>query len=172
MTTDTRPKMAAREVVLSGKSAVVSALCKGSGMLAPQLATTMCILVTDAAVTPPALQAALARAVRNTLNMVTVDGEMSTNDTVLVLANGLAGNPRITEPGPDLEVLEAALTDMFGEMARAMAADGEGATRMVEVVVTGARKPSSWSSDAGMVPRSPCGSQALRSGGWFTSGGM
>jgi acetylglutamate kinase len=70
--------------------------------------------------------------------MVTVDGDMSTNDTVYVLANGLAGNPRIAEPGPDLDVFEAALRDLLGEMARAMAADGEGATRMVEVVVTGA----------------------------------
>jgi len=138
MTTDTRPKMTSREVTLGGKTAIVSAICKGSGMLAPQLATTMCILTTDAAVTPRALQDLLARAVRNTLEMVTVDGEMSTNDCVYLLANGLAGNPRIQEPGPDLAVLEAAVTDLLGEMARAMAADGEGATRMMEVVVSGA----------------------------------
>ena len=138
MTTDTRPKMTSREVTLGGKTAIVSAICKGSGMLAPQLATTMCILTTDAAVTPRALQDLLARAVRRTLEMVTVDGEMSTNDCVYLLANGLAGNPRIQEPGPDLAVLEAAVTDLLGEMARAMAADGEGATRMMEVVVSGA----------------------------------
>jgi acetylglutamate kinase len=138
ITTDTRPKMASREVTLGGKTAIVSAICKGSGMLAPQLATTMCLVTTDAAVTPRALQEALQRAVQKTLNMVTVDGEMSTNDCVLVLANGLAGNPRISEPGPDLTVLEMALTDLFGEMARAMAADGEGATKMMEVVVAGA----------------------------------
>ena len=138
LTTDTRPKMAAREVVLGGKVAVVSAVCKGSGMLAPQLATCLCLVVTDAAVAPGALQEALAGAVERTLNMVTVDGEMSTNDTVYLLANGLAGNPRIQGPGPDLERLETALADLLGEMARAMAADGEGATRMVEVVVQGA----------------------------------
>jgi acetylglutamate kinase len=138
MTTDTRPKMAAREVSLGGKTAIVSAICKGSGMLAPQLATTMCLVATDAAVTPKALQEALGRAVQKTLHMVSVDGEMSTNDCVLALANGLAGNPRISEPGPDLDVLEAALADLLGEMARAMAADGEGATKMMEVVVTGA----------------------------------
>jgi acetylglutamate kinase len=138
MTTDSRPKMAAREVTLGGKSAVVCAVCKGSGMLAPQLATTVCLVTTDAAVTPKVLQETLARAVQQTLNMVSVDGEMSTNDCVLVLANGLAGNARISEPGPDLDVLENALTDLLGEMARAMAADGEGATRMMEVVVTGA----------------------------------
>ncbi len=135
MTTDTRPKMAAREVMLGGKAAIVSAICKGSGMLAPQLATTMCLVTTDAAVTPKALQEVLTRAVHRTFNMVTVDGEMSTNDCVIALANGLAGNPRISEPGPDLEVFEAALTDLLGEMARAMAADGEGATKLLEVVV-------------------------------------
>ncbi len=138
LTTDTKPKMTAREVVLGGKVAVISAICKGSGMLAPQLATALCLVVTDAAVAPNTLQEALARAVKTTLNMVTVDGEMSTNDTVYLLANGLAGNPRINEPGPDLERFEAALTDLLGEMARAMAADGEGATRMLEVVVEGA----------------------------------
>jgi acetylglutamate kinase len=138
MTTDTRTKMAAREVVLGGKPAVLSCIAKGSGMLAPQLATTLCVVTTDAAITPKALQDALASAVRTTLDMVTVDGDMSTNDTVYVLANGLAGNPRIAEPGPDLDVFAAALRDLLGEMARAMAADGEGATRMVEVVVTGA----------------------------------
>jgi glutamate N-acetyltransferase / amino-acid N-acetyltransferase/acetylglutamate kinase len=138
MTTDTRPKMASREVTLGGKTAILSAICKGSGMLAPQLATAMCLVTTDAAVTPRALQDVLVRAAERTLNMVSVDGEMSTNDCVFVLANGLAGNARISEPGPDLSVLETALTDLLGEMARAMAADGEGATKMMEVVVTGA----------------------------------
>ncbi len=138
LTTDTRVKMAAREVVLGGKVAVLSAICKGSGMLAPQLATCLCMVVTDAAVAPPVLQEALGRAVQKTLNMVTVDGEMSTNDTVYLLANGLAGNPRIQAPGPDLERFETALADLLGEMARAMASDGEGATRMLEVVVEGA----------------------------------
>jgi acetylglutamate kinase len=138
MTTDTRTKMAAREVILGGKPAILSCIAKGSGMLAPQLATTLCVVTTDAAITPKALQDALASSVRTTFDMVTVDGDMSTNDTVYVLANGLAGNPRISEPGADYDVFEAALRDLLGEMARAMAADGEGATRMVEVVVTGA----------------------------------
>ena len=138
MTTDTRLKMAAREVTLGGKTAIVSAICKGSGMLAPQLATTLCLVTTDAAITPKVLQEALGRAVQKTLHMVSVDGEMSTNDCVLALANGLAGNARIGEPGPDLDVLENALEDLFREIARAMAADGEGATKMMEVVVTGA----------------------------------
>jgi acetylglutamate kinase len=161
MTTDTRPKMAAREVVLGGKTAIVSAVCKGSGMLAPQLATTLCLVTTDAAITPRALQDALSRAVERTLNMVTVDGEMSTNDCVLALANGLAGNPRIAEPGPDLAVLETALTDLLGEMARAMAADGEGATRMVEVVVAGAPTEEAARDCARSIASSPLVKAAL-----------
>ncbi len=161
MTTDTRPKMAAREVTLGGKTAIVSAICKGSGMLAPQLATTLCVLVTDAAVTPRALQDALARAARKTLEMVTVDGEMSTNDTVYALANGLAGNARIGEPGADLDRLENALADLLGEMARAMAADGEGATRMVEVVVTGAPTDEAARDCARAVASSPLVKAAL-----------
>jgi len=138
MTTDTRTKLSSREVVLGGKTATLAAIAKGSGMLAPQLATMICVTTTDAAITPRMLQEVLARAVKRTFEMVTVDGEMSTNDTALVLANGLAGNPRIAEPGRDLEIFEEALTDLFGELARAMAADGEGATRMLEVVVAGA----------------------------------
>jgi glutamate N-acetyltransferase / amino-acid N-acetyltransferase/acetylglutamate kinase len=155
MTTDTRPKMAAREVTLGGKTAVVSAVCKGSGMLAPQLATTVCVVVTDAAVTPRALQDALARASKKTLELVTVDGEMSTNDTVYALANGLAGNARISDPGEDLDRLENALCDLLGEMARAMAADGEGATRMLEVVITGAPTEEAARDCARAVASSP-----------------
>src|SRR5512133_2208441 len=155
MTTDTRTKMAAREVVLGGKPAVISCIAKGSGMLAPQLATTLCVVTTDAAITPKLLQDALVRAVATTLNMVTVDGDMSTNDTVYALANGLAGNPRIADPGPALDVCEAALRALLGEMARAMAADGEGATRMVEVVVTGAPDERCASDLARAIASSP-----------------
>jgi glutamate N-acetyltransferase / amino-acid N-acetyltransferase/acetylglutamate kinase len=161
MTTDTRPKMAAREVILGGKTAIVSAICKGSGMLAPQLATTLCVIVTDAAVSPPALQGALSRAVQRTLNMVTVDGEMSTNDTVYALANGLAGNPRIHDPGADLDRLENALGDLLGEMARAIAADGEGATKLVEVVVSGAPTDEAARDCARSVASSPLVKAAL-----------
>ncbi|HEX8909668.1 MAG TPA: bifunctional glutamate N-acetyltransferase/amino-acid acetyltransferase ArgJ [Anaeromyxobacteraceae bacterium] len=161
ITTDTRPKMTAREVVLGGKSATLSAICKGSGMVAPQLATVMCLIATDAAVTPRALQDVLARAVAKTFNMVNVDGDMSTNDTVIALANGLAGNPRIADPGPDLDVLETALTDLCGEMARAVAADGEGATRMVEVVVTGAPSDEAARDCATAVAGSPLVKAAL-----------
>ena len=155
MTTDTRPKMTAREVVLGGKAATLCAICKGSGMLAPQLATVVCVVATDAAVTPRLLQEVLSRAVSRTFNMVNVDGDMSTNDTVLVLANGLAGHARIAEPGPDLDTFENALTDLCGEMARAVAADGEGATKMLEVVVTGAPSEESARDCATAIAGSP-----------------
>jgi acetylglutamate kinase len=161
MTTDTRPKMSAREVVLGGKPAVLTAVCKGSGMIAPQLATVLCVITTDAAVTPRALQEVLARAAARTFNMVNVDGDTSTNDTVLALANGLAGNARISEAGPDLETFEAALTDLCGEMARAVAADGEGATRMVEVVVTGAPSDDAARDCATSIAGSPLVKAAL-----------
>jgi acetylglutamate kinase len=155
MTTDTRPKLASREVTLGGKTALISCICKGSGMLAPQLATTLAVVATDAAIAPKALQDVMVRSVHATFNMLTVDGEMSTNDTVLVLANGLAGNARISEPGPDLAVFEAALTDLFGEMARAMAADGVGATGLVEVVVAGAPSDVSARDCARAIAHSP-----------------
>jgi acetylglutamate kinase len=161
MTTDTRTKMSSREVVLGGKTAILSAICKGSGMVAPQLATVLCVIATDAAVTPRALQDALSRAVVKTFNMVNIDGDMSTNDTVLALANGLAGNPRIAEVGADLDVLETALTDLCGEMARAVAADGEGATRMVEVVVSGAPSDEAAKDCATAVAGSPLVKAAL-----------
>jgi acetylglutamate kinase len=161
LTTDTRVKLSTREVVLGGKNATLTAICKGSGMVAPQLATVMCLVATDAAVTPRVLQDAVARAARNTFEMVTVDGEMSTNDCVLVLANGLAGNARIAEPGPDLEILEKALADLFGEMARAVAADGEGASHFVEVVVEGAPGEEAARDLARSVAQSPLVKAAL-----------
>jgi len=161
VTTDTRPKMSSREVVLGGKAATLCAICKGSGMIAPQLATVLCVVATDAAVTPRILQDALHRAVAKTFNMVNVDGDMSTNDTVYALANGLAGNARIADPGPDLDTFENALTDLCGEMARAVAADGEGATRMVEVVVTGAPSDEAARDCATAIAGSPLVKAAL-----------
>jgi len=154
-TTDTRQKLASRAIVLGGKPCTVAAICKGSGMVAPQLATILCVVTTDAAVTPRILQDCLARAVARTFNMLNVDGDMSTNDCVLALANGLAGNARIAEPGPDQETLEGALEDLCGEMARAVAADGEGATRMIEVVVTGAPSDVSAADLARSIAGSP-----------------
>jgi acetylglutamate kinase len=161
MTTDTRTKMASREVVVGGKAATVACIAKGSGMLAPQLATMICVVVTDVSVTPKVLQEVLGRAVKCTFEMLTVDGDMSTNDSLIALANGLAGNARIAESGPDQEVLETAVTDLFREMTRAMASDGEGASKLLEVVVTGAPTDASARDVARSIANSPLVKAAL-----------
>ncbi len=138
MTTDTQVKLASRTVTVGGYEATVAAFAKGSGMIAPELATVLAFITTDLAVTPKALQSALARAVKPSFEMVTVDGEMSTNDAVFALANGLAANPPIDEGGPGYDALVAVLEAVCVDLARQVAQDGEGATRFVEVRLSGA----------------------------------
>ncbi|MGQ0507898.1 MAG: bifunctional glutamate N-acetyltransferase/amino-acid acetyltransferase ArgJ [Myxococcaceae bacterium] len=135
MTTDTRVKMATRTLSLSGHEVTLSALAKGSGMIAPQLATVICVIVTDCQIAPAMLDKALTSAMTPSFNSLTVDGDMSPNDTVYALANGLAGNPRIQSDGPDLHSFQAALTDLCEEMAREIALDGEGSTKLLHVMV-------------------------------------
>jgi acetylglutamate kinase len=138
MTTDTTRKLASRTIAIGGAPVTLAGLCKGSGMIAPQLATTIAIVVTDCAIGAELLDDALEAATRATFDQLTVDGDMSTNDSVFVLANGLAGHPPITGPGPAYDALAAALADLLDELARAIAADGEGATKRIETIVTGA----------------------------------
>jgi len=138
MTTDTRIKMAARTVKLGGKEATISAICKGSGMIAPSLATMIAVVATDAAISPATLAAALRAAMARSFNALTVDNDMSTNDVVFALANGLAGNAPLADPGPDVDRFTAALTEVCKELAKDIAADGEGATKLLEIEVTGA----------------------------------
>jgi acetylglutamate kinase len=138
MTTDTRPKQAWRSVRLGGRDVTLSAIFKGSGMMHPSLATVIAVITTDCAIHPVPLATALREAMGSSFNSLTVDGDMSPNDTVYALANGRAGNPPITAPGPELEAFTATLVDLCREMARTIAADGEGATRLLEVEVTGA----------------------------------
>ena len=138
LTTDTRVKMAFRTLVLDGKEVTVSALCKGSGMIAPQLATMIAVIVTDCAISAPALNGALQAVMTGSFNSLVVDGDMSTNDCVFALANGKAGNARIEGPGEPLSRFTDALKDLCVELAREIAADGEGATRLLEVNVLGA----------------------------------
>ena len=137
MTTDTRAKQAWRSVRIGGRDVTLSAICKGSGMMHPSLATMIAVITTDCAIQPGVLAAALREAVSTTFNSLTVDGDMSTNDAVFALANGRAGNPP-SRPGPELTIFTATLTDLCLEMAREIAADGEGATKLLEVEVTGA----------------------------------
>ncbi|MEO8700883.1 MAG: bifunctional glutamate N-acetyltransferase/amino-acid acetyltransferase ArgJ [Kofleriaceae bacterium] len=139
MTTDTTRKLASRTIVVDGREVTLAGLCKGSGMIAPQLATTIAVVVSDCAITAGVLDDALEAAATATLNQLTVDGDMSTNDSVFVLANGRAGNAPITEAsGAGYDAVAAALSDLLDEMARSIAADGEGATKRIETLVTGA----------------------------------
>jgi acetylglutamate kinase len=138
ITTDTHTKLASRTLELGGKTVTISAIAKGSGMIAPQLATMIAVITTDAAIAPALLDQALGEAIEPSFHCLVIDGDQSTNDCVLVLANGRAGNPPIADPGPELAAFTAALTSLCTELARDIAADGEGATRLLEVCVTGA----------------------------------
>jgi acetylglutamate kinase len=139
MTTDTTRKLASRTIELDGVAVTLAGVCKGSGMIAPQLATTIAVVVSDCAIECGVLDDALEAATRATFDQLTVDGDMSTNDSVFVLANGRAGNPKIvTSAGASYERFAAALADLLDELARAIAADGEGATKRIETIVTGA----------------------------------
>ena len=136
-TTDLTAKVAARELVLGGKPVRIAALAKGSGMIHPQMATMLCFITCDAAVAPLTLQAALQIAVEESFNTITVDGDMSTNDAVVALANGMSGAPVVEGPGADFDRLRDGLTDLCRELARKIAADGEGATKLLVVDVGG-----------------------------------
>jgi len=136
-TTDLRTKAAFREIDVGGTPVKFAAIAKGSGMIHPQMATMLCFITTDATVAPAVLQAALAEAVEETFNTITVDGDMSTNDTVIALANGRAGAPAIERDSAGYTKLQATLVGLCGELARAIAADGEGATKLLIVDVAG-----------------------------------
>jgi acetylglutamate kinase len=138
MTTDTMRKLASCTIAVDGVSITLAGLCKGSGMIAPQLATTIAIVVTDCAISAAVLDRALKAATRVSFDQLTIDGEMSTNDSVFVLANGAARNEPINGPGAAYEVFADALSNLLEELARAIAMDGEGATKRIETIVTGA----------------------------------
>ncbi|QNM06974.1 bifunctional glutamate N-acetyltransferase/amino-acid acetyltransferase ArgJ [Qiania dongpingensis] len=138
MTTDTKPKEIAVEVELGGKTAVVSGMGKGSGMIHPNMATMLCFLTTDACIAREMLQKALSADVKDTFNMISVDGDTSTNDSVVLLANGMAGNPEITEEGEDYRLFCEALHEVMTTLSKMIAGDGEGATCLFEVKVSGA----------------------------------
>jgi glutamate N-acetyltransferase / amino-acid N-acetyltransferase len=149
MTTDAFPKTAVRRVRLGGRTVTLAVAGKGGGMIAPRMATLLVYAMTDARIAPAAARATLRTAVDATLNTITVDGDTSTNDTVLLLASGAAGNAVVRPGSADHRRFTAAVTDALEEIARLMVIDGEGATRLVEVVVRGARSPD----DAARVAR-------------------
>ena len=143
MTTDTVKKEAAVETTVGGKTVRMGGIAKGSGMIHPNMGTMLCFLTTDCAISPEMIRTALLETVNVSFNRISVDGDTSTNDTCCVLANGLAGNPVITEKGPDYEAFLAALQALCMEMARKMASDGEGATHLITCTVTGAASEQS-----------------------------
>lgn len=138
MTTDTVKKEVAVQVEIGGKTVTVGGMCKGSGMIHPNMCTMLGFVTTDANISKEMLQAALSEDVQDTYNMVSVDGDTSTNDTVLLLANGLAENPKITEKNQDYETFKNALNYVNTTLAKKIAGDGEGATALFEVKIVGA----------------------------------
>ena len=139
MTTDTVKKEIAVEFSLGGKTCRLGGIAKGSGMIHPNMATMLVFITTDAAISPLMLQKALSEDVKTSFNMVSVDGDTSTNDMVSVLANGEAGNEEITEEGADFDIFCEALGTVTKHLCRMIAKDGEGATKLIISKVTGAK---------------------------------
>ena len=138
MTTDTIAKEAAAEVEIGGKTVKVGGISKGSGMIHPNMATMLCFVTTDCAISPAMLDKAIHQVTEKTFNMISVDGDTSTNDTFAILANGAAGNPEITAPGPDYDAFAEALEAVCRQLSKLMAGDGEGATKLLVCRVDGA----------------------------------
>ena len=135
MTTDTKPKQAAVQIEIGGKTVTVGGMCKGSGMIHPNMSTMLGFITTDLAISKELLQEALSEDVKDTFNMISVDGDTSTNDTLVVMANGLAGNAEITERNADYDKFREALHYIDETLAKKMAGDGEGATALFETKV-------------------------------------
>src|SRR5262249_49676861 len=158
MTTDTRPKEAAVALDIGGRDVRIGAMAKGVGMVHPNMATMLAFIGTDADLDPDFARTALQRVVGNTFNMITVDGDTSTNDSCFLLANGLSGAPSLTASSPDAERFVAALEAVCTDLARKMAADGEGASKLLQVDVTGAASDA----DARAAARAVVGSSLLK----------
>jgi glutamate N-acetyltransferase/amino-acid N-acetyltransferase len=156
MTTDTFPKGAVREVELDGQTVLIAGFAKGSGMIAPDMATMLGYVFTDAAVTQPALQAMLKSGTNVSFNAVTVDSDTSTSDTVLVAATGMAGNSPITSARTEAgRAFATGLTEVLQDLALQIVRDGEGATKLVEVRVTGAKTARDADKVARAIANSP-----------------
>ncbi|MCL6443387.1 MAG: bifunctional glutamate N-acetyltransferase/amino-acid acetyltransferase ArgJ, partial [Alicyclobacillus sp.] len=139
MTTDTKKKQIAVEVDIAGKQVTIGGMAKGSGMIHPNMATMLAFVTTDAAIDPAALRHLLPETVADSFNMISVDGDTSTNDSLMVLANGVAGNPVLTLDHPDFPKFREAFRFVNVRLAKSIVADGEGATKLLEVRVRGAR---------------------------------
>ena len=162
MTTDTFPKLISKEILIGENMVHMVGLAKGAGMIHPDMATMLCFVLTDLAVSPALLDQLLKRSIDQSFNRITVDGDTSTNDTVLVLANGLAGNPLLTDPGSDgAQTFGRALGGLLLKLARMIVRDGEGATKEVTLRIEGARNEQEARTLAMTVATSPLVKTAL-----------
>jgi glutamate N-acetyltransferase / amino-acid N-acetyltransferase len=153
MTTDTRPKIASVTTRIAGAEVTIAGVAKGAGMISPKMATMLAYLVTDAAVSAPQLRAALKAALPNSFNAITIDGDMSTNDTVILMASGAAGNRALARK--DLDILHRGVEAVSAQLARELVYDGEGATKLVTVEVKGAKSPADAERCARQIANSP-----------------
>src|ERR1700687_1178399 len=159
MTTDTHPKMVSATLKLGGAQVTIAACAKGAGMIEPKMATMLAFVMTDAAVKPPALRHTLARALPQSFNAITIDGDMSTNDTLLLMASGAARNRTLA--GRDLLACEAAVAEVSAALARELVRDGEGATKLVTIEVRGARIHADADRVARQLANSPLAAAAF-----------
>lgn len=164
MTTDTRPKWSAASFRIGGRQVNMLGFAKGAGMIHPQMATMLAFVVTDAAVTRPMAQRALSAVARQTFNSITIDGDTSTNDTLLLLANGASGCPALRANGADYRHFVKALESVCRKLALAIVADGEGATRVAEIEVRGAASDLVAEQVARTIATSPLVKTALAGG--------
>ena len=158
VTTDTFTKEIALSIEFVGSKIAIAGIAKGAGMIHPNMATLLCFLTTDAAVNAPFLHTALQRAVDASFNMISIDGDTSTNDTVILLANGLAGNEPLEEGTAEAQAFQAGLQEVCTYLAKCVASDGEGATKLIEVTVEGARSLA----DARIAARTVAGSPLVK----------
>jgi glutamate N-acetyltransferase/amino-acid N-acetyltransferase len=139
MTTDTFPKIVNKKVRIGNKTGIISGICKGAGMICPHMATMLCFIMTDIEVEQKTLDKTLKDAIKTSFNRITVDGDRSTNDTVLIMANGMLGNPPITEKMKSYTAFKKALHEVTHKLSRFIVEDGEGATKYIEIEVKGAK---------------------------------
>ncbi|MGM9539848.1 bifunctional glutamate N-acetyltransferase/amino-acid acetyltransferase ArgJ [Anaerovibrio sp.] len=155
ITTDTYSKACSCEVEIGGKAVRFGAIAKGSGMIQPNMATMLCYITTDANISSQLMQKALSDIVEVSFNMISVDGDMSTNDTVLVLANGASGIAEITDGSPEYEKFHATLKEICQELSKRIAADGEGATKFLTINVSGTKTFEDAKTVAMSIAKSP-----------------
>ncbi len=142
MTTDTFPKTVSKKIRIGKKTGTISGVCKGAGMIAPHMATMLCFILTDIAIDQKTLNVLLRRSVEQSFNRITIDGDMSTNDTVLMMANGIIGNVPVKRSSPSFDTIQKALNDLTDNLSRLIVTDAEGATKAVEILIRNSKNKS------------------------------